>query len=316
MLGVVGLFVALDWGRVAAVAGRAGAAARSPSAPWAWRSARSRARCAPRRCWRSCSRCRSPSSRSCPAASVAAGLYDVIRVVSALFPFKPALRGARRGAQRRRPRRWAGRWRTSPRSRSAYVAIARAGAADAFARDRPDAPRRRADGDPADRPRRRPHAARALRVANRAHTAPVGADARRDLLHRAPGSAGARPRPARLDARAARYAFAVLDASADDRDDRPHRAGQRRARRRGRTRRWATGSTADAGGRGHATRGGAADPALRLRARRPAPRPARRHPAQRALDPRGREGRLPPRGPRAALPAASPACGRTTTSTR
>ena len=66
--------------------------ARSASPRWAWRSARSRARCAPRRCWRSCCRCRSRSSRSCRPARSTSALYDVINGVSALFPFKPALR--------------------------------------------------------------------------------------------------------------------------------------------------------------------------------------------------------------------------------
>ena len=36
-------------------------------------------------------RCRSPSWRSCRRARCRAALYDVIRVVSALFPFKPTL---------------------------------------------------------------------------------------------------------------------------------------------------------------------------------------------------------------------------------
>ena len=43
--------------------------ARSASRRWAWRSAASRARSGPRRCWPSCCRCRSSSWRSCrPAA--------------------------------------------------------------------------------------------------------------------------------------------------------------------------------------------------------------------------------------------------------
>ena len=39
-----------------------------------------------------------------PSGAVSGGLYDVIRVVSALFPFKPALQALDVGAQRRRRR--------------------------------------------------------------------------------------------------------------------------------------------------------------------------------------------------------------------
>ena len=81
----------LDWGRFAAVAARRWPAARSPSARSGSRSARSRARCAPRRCWPSCSPLPIAFLALVPAGAVAGWLYDVIRVVSALFPFRPAL---------------------------------------------------------------------------------------------------------------------------------------------------------------------------------------------------------------------------------
>ena len=90
MLAGVGTFVTLDWGRVGlwllALRGGALAFARS-----GWRSARSRARCARRRCWPSCCRCRWPSSRSCPPGAVAGGFYEAIRVISVVFPFSAAL---------------------------------------------------------------------------------------------------------------------------------------------------------------------------------------------------------------------------------
>ena len=97
--------------------------ARSRSRRSAWRSARSRARCGRPRCWRSCSALPLAFLALVPSGAVAPALYDVIRAVSAVFPFKPGARRARRGAQRRRrPRRPAAapgrrsRWR-SGRSR-------------------------------------------------------------------------------------------------------------------------------------------------------------------------------------------------------
>ena len=53
-----------------------------------------------------------------PAGTVAAWLYDVIRAVSALFPFRAGPAGGRRGAQRRRSPAWGRRWRTSRSSPS------------------------------------------------------------------------------------------------------------------------------------------------------------------------------------------------------
>ena len=65
MLFGLAAFVGLDWSRVAAwLAALAGRRARLRGA-WAWRSAAWRARSAPRRCWPSCSRCRSlPRARA------------------------------------------------------------------------------------------------------------------------------------------------------------------------------------------------------------------------------------------------------------
>ena len=94
--------VPADAGRARAVRGpatgtasRSGSlalAARALASPrWAWPSARSRARCGRRRCWRYARRCRSPSWRWCPPARCRPALYDVMRAISALFPFKPTL---------------------------------------------------------------------------------------------------------------------------------------------------------------------------------------------------------------------------------
>ena len=91
MLFGLAAFVGLDWSRIPPGWPR-WPAARSASRRWAWRSAASRARSAPRRCWPSCWRCRSCSSRSCPSGSVSPALYDAVNVISGLFPFKPALR--------------------------------------------------------------------------------------------------------------------------------------------------------------------------------------------------------------------------------
>ena len=55
------------------------------------RSARRRARSAPSPCSPSWSPCRSPSSRWSRRARSASGLFDVIKVITAIFPFKPAL---------------------------------------------------------------------------------------------------------------------------------------------------------------------------------------------------------------------------------
>lgn len=67
MLAAIGAFVPVSWGRVPLWIVSL-AMERSPSLRLASRSARWRRRCAPRRCLRFCSRCRSPSSRSCPPA--------------------------------------------------------------------------------------------------------------------------------------------------------------------------------------------------------------------------------------------------------
>ena len=75
----------------AGVAARARGRGGSRSRRSAWRSAAWRARSGPRRCSRSCSRCRSPRWRWCRRARSARALYDVIRIVSGAFPFKPAL---------------------------------------------------------------------------------------------------------------------------------------------------------------------------------------------------------------------------------
>ena len=64
---------------------------RRPSRRSAPRSARRRARSAPARCWPSWSRCRSPSSRWSTSGTVSPGLFDVIKVIRAVFPFHAAL---------------------------------------------------------------------------------------------------------------------------------------------------------------------------------------------------------------------------------
>ena len=93
LLGIVSLFVTLDWGSAQGwvlallLGGAAFAGARHRA------RRRSRARWRPPRSWRSRSRCRSRSWRSSRENAVSAGLYDVIRVISACFPFKPALDG-------------------------------------------------------------------------------------------------------------------------------------------------------------------------------------------------------------------------------
>ena len=77
-----------------------------------------------------CCRCRSRSSRSCPSGAVADGLYDVITGVSALFPFKPALRAldAAINGGDARPCRCCTCWRSRSRSpRSRALALRRFG---------------------------------------------------------------------------------------------------------------------------------------------------------------------------------------------
>ena len=89
----IGLFVDLDWGRAAALAGRARAPARSPSARSAWRSARSRARCAPRRCSPSCSSLPIAFLALVPGGAVVRGAATTSSARSPpSFPFRPALR--------------------------------------------------------------------------------------------------------------------------------------------------------------------------------------------------------------------------------
>ena len=103
MLAGIGAFVGLRMEPRGAVAAWRWRLARSRSARWAWRSARSRARCARPRCWPSCSRCRSPSWRSCPRARWRAGLYDVIRAISLVFPYKAALQALDAAVNRSSP---------------------------------------------------------------------------------------------------------------------------------------------------------------------------------------------------------------------
>ena len=93
-------------GPLPALGARARAGRRSASPRWAWRSA------ALTREVRAASLLAFMLSLPIaflalvPSGSVSAGLYDVIRVISALFPFKPTLEALERGAQRRRrPRR-------------------------------------------------------------------------------------------------------------------------------------------------------------------------------------------------------------------
>ena len=57
-----------------------------------------------------------------PSGAVGGTLYDVIRIVSAAFPFKPALT---RSTPRSTAARCSRRWRTSPRSTVAFALIAR-----------------------------------------------------------------------------------------------------------------------------------------------------------------------------------------------
>ena len=91
MLGILAALIGLDFGRaplwlVALALGAAGVRRDG-------RGDRRRHARGPRRVAgsRSCSRCRSRSSRSSRAARSPTALYDVIRVVSAAFPFRPAL---------------------------------------------------------------------------------------------------------------------------------------------------------------------------------------------------------------------------------
>ena len=121
---VIALFDDLRWGAhrragsLALAGGGAGVRAR-----WASRSARSRATCAPRRCWRSWSRCRSRSSRSSPAAGRRLGSTTWCAISSAIFPFKPALDAINAGAQQRRPGPGQARSPTSRLLPSPYTAI-------------------------------------------------------------------------------------------------------------------------------------------------------------------------------------------------
>ena len=59
-----------------------------------------------------------------PSGAVSAGLYDVIRAVSALFPFKPALQAMDAALNDGRSRDRPARWPTWPRA-DRYVAFAR-----------------------------------------------------------------------------------------------------------------------------------------------------------------------------------------------
>ena len=178
-----------------------------------------------------------------PSGAVAHGLFDAIRVVSALFPFRASLDATRRRAQRcRRPRRRAG---APGRARRRLVA-ARAGRAAAVlerqrrharllrsrrARPRPsaDPPGRRADRDPPAGDRRRRRVRRRRRGQPRAHRA-VGADPRRGPLHARRAGRDAAPRRRGLGARD-RLRVRGAGPRGRRRDHRAHRAGQRGARR-------------------------------------------------------------------------------------
>ena len=322
----VSLFVTLDWSRFAAVGGRAAWPAAWPSARSAWRSARWRARSAPRRCWRSCSRCRSPSSRWCRRARWPTGLYDAIRVVSALFPFRAALdavdaalndAGGLGGALAHLAALvvgWSVRRARARASLARSAAIPRATFAAVLGHV---PPRIRLDAEhTAIRPLAVDDATEfaAAVVANRAHTR-RGSRSTPRRTTRAPGSWRRCGATSRLGAR-----DGLRVRGAGPRRTATRSSGASRwatsCAARGATRRSATGSTAAAGGRGHATAAARADLRVRLRPRRPAPRAAGRDPAQRPLDPRRREGGLPARGPGAASTSTSPAAGRTTTSSR
>ena len=102
MLFGLAAFVGLDWSRFPAWLAALAAGAVGFARAWAWRSAASRARCAPRRCWPSCSRCRSRSWRSCRPARCAPALYDVINFVSGAVPVQAGARALDAAHQRRR----------------------------------------------------------------------------------------------------------------------------------------------------------------------------------------------------------------------
>ena len=253
-----------------------------------------------------------------PRGAVAAGLYDVIRVVSALFPFSPRWRRSTRRSTT--PARPGAALAHLAVARRRLLALARVALRALRVMPAPIAHAPARTAPTAIRPTARRGRRRAQLAAARAPTARTparGSPARDESFYTDAGPApGARPRRARRGRRAARYAFAVLDTDAR----RPRSSAASRwptsCAARGRTRRSATGSTRTRAAAGHATR------AVRLMLRfafehaGPAPRAAGDHPAQRALGPRRREGRLPPRGPRAALPEDQRRAGRTTTSTR
>ena len=163
-----------------------------------------------------------------PAGTVATWLYDVIRAVSALFPFRPALQAVDAALNGAQP----GLGPTLAHLAVlavAYLALARVALARFHDEHDPHAPGGPADGDPADRPRRRDRPAGAAPGQPRAHR-PVGPGARRELLHRGRPAPGARPRPALVGGRAAPTPSPILDTDAPRPAHRPRRAVQRRAR--------------------------------------------------------------------------------------
>ena len=91
LLALGGFFVELDWARFPQWLLALGAGAVAFARARRRDRRRSRARCAPRRCSRSCCRCRSRSSRSCRAARSRAALYDVDPRRLGAFPFKATL---------------------------------------------------------------------------------------------------------------------------------------------------------------------------------------------------------------------------------
>ena len=184
-----------------------------------------------------------------PAGSVASGLYDVIRFVSALFPFRPALEAVDEARQRRRarPRALAGASRGA-RRRLPGDRARRPGALRVTARVRlDDAPTAIRPTDPADG-----RTQLALRIANRGHTGPWD-PTRDESFYTAAGQRLELDLDQRAWTAGSAFAFAVLDTS-----DGARMIGRVALANivRGPWQNATLGYwiSADAGGRGHATR--------------------------------------------------------------
>ena len=151
-----------------------------------------------------------------PAGTVAGWLYDVIRAVSALFPFRPALQAVDAALNDAGPA-WGRRWRTSPSSPSPTWRSP-AWRSPRFRDDErdPHAPGGPADGDPPDRPRATPPRSSRCGSSNREHTGPWD-PVRDESFYTEAGQRLELDLDQRSWAAGSAFAFAILDTDRGDR---------------------------------------------------------------------------------------------------